>query len=128
MQCSLSIFHTSPAFTTITITSNFWILISTPAIQGSAITMICPEMVTSSTLFQQPFHILKLPPASSAMSRHFHLPPHYKDHPVTMYISLDRANQCNQHFNSRFLHMATFQQQLDYNTHAELDRCATSSC
>ena len=51
-----------------------------------------PHEVTRSTLFQQTFHILKLPPACSAMSRHFHLYPHYKDYMVTMYISLDRVN------------------------------------
>ena len=54
--------------------------------------MICPDKVTSSPPFQQPLHILKLPPAFSAMSRHFHLPPHYEDHVVTMYMSLNKAN------------------------------------
>ena len=55
VQCYLSIFHTPPAFTPFTITSNLLILISTPAMQGSAVTMICPDKVTSSMLFQQPF-------------------------------------------------------------------------
>ena len=92
VPCSLSIFHTPSAFTPVTITSNLWILISTSVMQGSAIIMICPDKVTSSVLFQQPFHILKLPPACSAMSKHFHLPPHYVDHVVTMHIFLDKAN------------------------------------
>ena len=92
-QCSLSIFYTPPAFPPIiiTITSNLWILILTPATQGLVVTMICPDK-TSSTLFQQPFHILKLPPACNAIPRHFHLPPHYDDHVVMMHIPLDRAN------------------------------------
>ena len=54
--------------------------------------MICPDKMTSSSLFQQPLHILKLPPACSATSRHFHLSPHYVDHMVTMHTSLDKAN------------------------------------
>ena len=41
-QCSLSIFHTPPTFTPITIT----------------VPMICPDKLTSSMLFQQPFYIL----------------------------------------------------------------------
>ena len=91
VQCSLSIFHT-PAFTPITMTSNLGILISTPAMQGLAVPMICPDKVTSLPLFQEPFQILQLSPACSAMSRHFHLPPHYKDHMVMMHISLDRKS------------------------------------
>ena len=121
VQCSLSIFHTPLAFTPITITSDLCNLISTPAMQGSAITMICPDKVTSSTLFQQPFHILKLPPACSATSRHFHLPPHYEDHMVMMQMSLERANlnainissphfHIWQHFNSNWT--ATHMQKL----------------
>ena len=58
----------------------------------TAIPMICPDKVTSSSLFQQPFHILKLPQTCSATSGHFHLPPNYEDHMVTMHISLERAN------------------------------------
>ena len=54
--------------------------------------MICSDKVTSSSMFQQPFHILKLPLAFSATSRHFHLPPHYEDHAVTMHVSLGRTN------------------------------------
>ena len=92
MQCSLSIFHTPPAFPPIVITSNLWIFISTLTTQGSAIVLICPNKVTSLSLFQQPIHILKLPPACSATSRHFHLLPNNEDHMVTMFLSLDKAN------------------------------------
>ena len=91
-QCSLGIFHTPPTFPSVIIMSNLWIFISTPITQESAITMICSDKVTSSSLFHQAFHILKLPPACSATSRHLHLPPHYEDHVVTMHISLDNAN------------------------------------
>ena len=71
---------------------NLWIFILTHATQGSTITMICPDKVTRSLLFQKPFHILKLPPACSATSRHFYLPIHYEDHVVTIHLSLERTN------------------------------------
>ena len=38
-QCSLSVFHTPTTFPFIVIASNLWIFISTPTMQGSAITM-----------------------------------------------------------------------------------------
>ena len=75
VQCSLSVFHASPAFQPIITPSNLWIFILTPATQGSAVTMICPDKVTHSSLFQLPFHILKPPSACSATSRQFHPPP-----------------------------------------------------
>ena len=68
VQISLSIFHTPPAFPPIVIMSKLWIFISTPATQGSAITMTCPDKVTSSLLFQPQLPILKLPPTCSITS------------------------------------------------------------
>ena len=59
-QCSLSIFYTPPTFPPIVITSNLWIFISTATMQGSAITMTCPDKATSSSPPQQLLHILKL--------------------------------------------------------------------
>ena len=91
-QCSLPVFHTSSAFQPIIIMSNLWIFISIPTMPGSAITMISPDKVTGLSVFQQPFYILKLPPAYSATLRHFHLCPHYEDHVVTMHVSLNKAN------------------------------------
>ena len=91
-QCSLSVLHTPSAFQPMVITSNLWIFISMPTMQGSAIAMICPDKVMSSSLLQQPLHILRLPPAYSATSRYFHLPPHYEDHTINVYVSLDKAN------------------------------------
>ena len=62
----------------------------TPATQWAAITMIFHVNMTSSSLFHQSFHILRLPPAWSVTSRHFHLPPTYEDHIVTLDVSLDK--------------------------------------
>ena len=72
----------------------------------------CPDKATS-TVLQQPFHILRLCLACSATSRHFHLPPHYKCHTMMMNVSLDTANinainsstpyfRIWQHFNSNW--------------------------
>ena len=74
------------------ITSNLWIFILMPTMQGSAITMICPDIVTSSSPFQHPFHILRLPQICSATPRYFHLPPPYEDHMMTIHVSLNKAN------------------------------------
>ena len=41
---------------------------------------------------QTPIHILWSPPACSATSQHFHLPPHYETHELTINISLNTAN------------------------------------
>ena len=41
---------------------------------------------------QTPIHILQLLPACSTTSQHFHLPPHYETHEITINISLNTAN------------------------------------
>ena len=55
-------------------------------------TVIFPDKATSRVPLQQPFHILRLPPACSATSRYFHLPLHYEDHTIMMNVSLDTTN------------------------------------
>ena len=87
-QSSMSLIHTPPAFPTMVITSNLWILISIPTMQGSATETICPDKGLGSSLL----HILRLPSACSATLRYFHLPPHYEDHTKTVHLSLDKAN------------------------------------
>ena len=91
-QCSLSILKTPPTFLPIVISSNLWNFISTLTTQGSTIAMICPDKVTSLPPFQKPFHSLRLLPACSTTSRYFNLSPHYKDHMMTICITLDKAN------------------------------------
>ena len=90
-RSTVSIFNTPTTFQPIVITSNLWIFVSTPTTQGSAITIICPDKATSSLPFQQPLHILKLPPSCSATSRHFHLPQYYDNNVMTIHVSLRRA-------------------------------------
>ena len=91
-QYSLPILNTPSGFLPMVITSNLRILISTPTTQGSAVIKIFPDEATSSSPLQQPFHILRLPPACSATARYFHLPLYYEDHAMTVHVSLDKAN------------------------------------
>ena len=55
-------------------------------------TLICPDNTTSTVHLLQPFHIFRLSPACNTTSRYFHLHPHYEDHTIMMYVSLDTAN------------------------------------
>ena len=41
---------------------------------------------------QTPIHVLRLQPACSVTSHHFHLPPRYESHDVSINISLNTAN------------------------------------
>ena len=51
-----------------------------------------PDKATSTVPLQQPFHILKLFPSCSTISRYIHLPLHYNDNTMKMNVSLDTAN------------------------------------
>ena len=84
--------HAPCIFGCIAVTSNLWIIPSNPQTLGSAIMIICPDKATSTVPLQQPFQILRLSPACSAMSRYFHLALHYEDHTIKMNVSLDTAN------------------------------------
>ena len=86
-EYSSSVFHKPPAFPPIVITSNLWIFILILTMQELTITMTYPNKVTSSSLFQQTLHILKLPPACCATSRHLHLHPHHEDQTVTLHLN-----------------------------------------
>ena len=56
------------------------------------ITIICPNQGPKSIKVQKPIHVLCLPPAYSATSQQFHLPPHYENHQITINVSLNTAN------------------------------------
>ena len=55
-------------------------------------TVICPTKPAMSIHISPPIHVLRLEPACSATSQHFHLPPKYKDTHVTMNLSIYNAN------------------------------------
>ena len=58
----------------------------------AGIPLICPNQAPKSISVQKSIHVLHLPPACSATSQHFHLPPHYENHQIIINISLNIAN------------------------------------
>ena len=56
------------------------------------ITLICPGETTKFITILKPIHILQVPPACSATSPHFHLPPCYDPPALVVNISVDMAN------------------------------------
>ena len=55
-------------------------------------TVICPTKPTMSVHISPPIHVLRLEPACSTTSQHFHLPPKYEDTHVMMNLSIYNAN------------------------------------
>ena len=92
LQCSLQIRNTHSTTILAPITSNLWILSSMTEVDSEGITQICPDQAPKSIKVQKPIHILHLPPACSATSQHFHLPPCYENHQLMIIISLNTAN------------------------------------
>ena len=74
----------------IPLASNVWAIISSPFKQ-LPVTVICPTRPATS-IHIPPIHVLRLEPACSAISQHFHLPPKYEDTHVTMNLSIYNAN------------------------------------
>ena len=91
-QCPLSISHVPHTFIPDAVTSNLWIIPSHSETLGSTITIICPDKATSTVPLQQPFRILRLTSACSAISKYFHPPPCYEDHTIMINACLDTSN------------------------------------
>ena len=120
-QCSLWILHTPAAFTPITIRSNLWILILNS----------CYARISCNN--DLPWYGNKCN-AVSAINSHpeatISLQCYIKTFPPTPtlwgscgkngHISWKSKFQCNQYLNSRFSYITAFQQQLDYNPHADI--------
>ena len=71
--------------------SNLWIFILTPTTQGSAITIICPDKVTSSLTSSNHF-TSKIYHQPALLHQGTSTYPHTEDHVVTMHVSLDKGN------------------------------------
>ena len=71
---------------------NVWAITSSPFKQQPPVTVICPTKPAASIHVSLPIHVLKLEPACSATSQHFHLPPKYEDTHITMNFSIYNAN------------------------------------
>ena len=89
---SLQIRNTHSATVPTPITSNLWILTSTNESDSEGFTLICHDQAPKSISIRKPIHVLCLPPVCSAISQHFQLPPHYKNHKMMINILLNTAN------------------------------------
>ena len=65
------------------IAPNLWLPTSATKSESTGIMLICPD--------EAPNHILHLPPACSATSQHFHLPPIYENHQLMINTSLNTS-------------------------------------
>ena len=74
-RCSLQVRKTQNISIPSSITPNVWILTSAPSTVTTAITLTCPGETTKLITVKKPIHVMHLPPACSATSPHFHLPP-----------------------------------------------------
>ena len=69
-----------------------WAIISLLFRQQPPVTVICPTRPATLVHISPPIHVLKLEPACSATSQHFHLPPKYEDTHIMMNLSIYNAN------------------------------------
>ena len=90
--CQLSTKTQPELYLPISLASNVWAIISSPFKQQPPVTVICPTNPTMSVHISPPIHVLRLEPACSATSQHFHLPPKYEDTHVMMNLSIYNAN------------------------------------
>ena len=91
-QCSLQIRNTCSSTIPMAITSNLWLLTSTTESDPTGVTLIYPDKTPLFIKVQKPIHIFPLPAACSAMSWHFHVPLHCKEHQMMINVSLNTAN------------------------------------
>ena len=75
--CELTTKTQPELYLPIPLASNMWAIISSPFKQQLPVTVICPTKPTMSVHISPPIHVLRLEPACSATSQHFHLPPKY---------------------------------------------------
>ena len=90
--CELTTKAQPELYLPIPLAPNVWAIISSPFRQQLPVTVICPTRPATSIHISPPIHVLRLEPACSATSQHFHLPPKYEDTHVTMNLSIYNAN------------------------------------
>ena len=90
--CELSTKTQPEIYLPIPLAPNVWAIISSPFKQQPPVTVICPTKPTMSVHISPPIHVLRLEPACSATSQHFHLPPKYEDTHMMMNLSIYNAN------------------------------------
>ena len=90
--CELTTKAQPELYLPIPLTSNVWAIISSPFKQQPPVTVICPTRPATLIHISPPIHVLKLEPACSVTSQHFHLPPKYEETHVTLNLSIYNAN------------------------------------
>ena len=90
--CSLQVKKANSISTPTSLAPNVWKITSSPAAAPAAITLTCPGEAPRVIMPQTPIHVLRLKPACSTTSQHFHLPPRYESHDVSINISLNTSN------------------------------------
>ena len=90
--CELTTNGQPEIYLPIPLAPNVWAIISSPFRQQLPVTVICPTKPAALIHISPPIHVLKLEPACSATSQHFHLPPKYEDTHVTMNFSIYNAS------------------------------------
>ena len=73
--CELTTKTQPELYLPIPLVSNVWAIISSPFKQQPPVTVICPTKPATLIHISPPIHVLRLEPACSATSQHFHLPP-----------------------------------------------------
>ena len=91
-RCSLQIKKVSSINIPTSIAPNVWKITSSTTAAPLRITLICPGEAHRSVTPQTSIHVLWLQPACCTTSQHFHLPPCYESHEITINISLNTAN------------------------------------
>ena len=91
-KCSLQIHKATTTNLPTQIAPDVWILTTPATAPINTMTLICLEKAMDTIPIQQPIHILKLPPACSATSSNFYLPPRYETPTLNVNISLNMAN------------------------------------
>ena len=91
-RCSRQIRKANSVSIPTPIAPNIWIWTSALTAVSTGIMLIYPEEAPRFIKTLTPILVLQLPPACSATSQYFHLPPCYETHELTINISLNTGN------------------------------------
>ena len=94
-RCSLQVKKANSINILTSIAPNVWIITSSPEAAPAGIMLICPGEALRVLKPKTLIHVLRLKPACSATSQHFHLPPRCESHDVSINISLNNLNVVN---------------------------------
>ena len=107
-RCSLQVRKAQTISISTLIAAHLWLLTSAPSTVTTGITLVCPEGPTKLIAIWKPIHILQLPPACSATSPYFYIPPHYEPTTIAVnYFFGDSKTQYDKHISIGLLYMAT---------------------